>query len=434
VNYEEAVAYIHGKYGKGVKAGLENMTRLLHRLGDPHKGLNCVHVAGTNGKGSTCAFLDSVLRRAGFKVGLYTSPYLMRYNERMRVDGREIPDETVARLTTVIARQVREMEERGEGFPTVFEIGTALMFLWFAEEKVDFAVVEVGLGGRLDPTNVLTPRVSVITRIGLDHTRVLGDTVEKIAAEKGGIIKEGAPVVLQKQDARVRPVIEKICREKHAPLWDCAQMAVEDVRVDESGASFAADLPGWGRKEYRINLCGAHQVDNAVTALGAVSALLGGGPDASLAAAGGLVAARWPGRLEWLGNVLLDGAHNPQGARTVEKYVRDHLAGRRVILLTGVMADKDVEGLADILAPLAGEAICVKPEQMARAEDAEALAALYRARTDAPVRAMDSAKDALAAAKKSAGEGDVILVCGSLYLVGEIRKILAESGEGRGGA
>ncbi len=426
MNYDEAVAYIHGKYGKGVKSGLDNMNKLLKRLGDPHEGLNYIHVAGTNGKGSTCAFLDSALRRAGYKVGLYTSPYLMRYNERMRVNGKEIPDATVARLTARIAEQVRQMEESGEGFPTVFEIGTALMFLWFAEEKVDWAVVEVGLGGRLDPTNVLTPRVSVITRIGLDHTRVLGDTVQQIAAEKGGIIKAGVPVVVQAQDACVRPVIEAICRKMRAPLHDCGELALKDVRVQARGATFAVNLPAWGEREYFIALCGAHQVDNAVTALAALAALpedCAIPPDAAKA---GLADARWPGRLEWIGNVLLDGAHNPQGARTVEGYVRSCLAGRRVTVVTGVMADKDVQGVVEKLASIADEVLCVEPEHMARAERAEELAARFRESTAVPVRACGSALEALAAAEKSAGEDGVILVCGSLYLVGEVRKLLVE--------
>lgn len=424
MNYEQSVAYIHGKYGKGVKAGLENMTRLLARLGDPHKGLRCIHVAGTNGKGSTCAFIDSMLRAAGARVGLYTSPFLMRYNERMRVDGAEIPDETVARLTTRIEKEVRAMEESGEGFPTVFEIGTALMFCWFAEEKVDWAVVEVGLGGRLDPTNVLDPAVCVVTRIGLDHMKVLGDTIEKIAAEKGGIIKKGVPVVLQRQDPRVRGVIEGICREKRAPLFDCAEVPLSDVRLDERGARFTAAFPHIRRQEFAICLCGRHQVDNAVTALAAVSALMEGHCIPAAAISQGLAAARWPGRLEWMDNVLLDGAHNPQGAAALADYARACLSGRRILLLTGMMADKDVAHAVDAFAPLAASVLCVRPERMARAMPAQDLAALYRERTGAPVQALPDTRSALRAAKQSAGPGDIILVCGSLYLVGEVRRLL----------
>ena len=428
MNYEESVAYIHGKYGKGVKAGLENMNRLLARLGNPHRALRCIHVAGTNGKGSTCAFIDSVLRAAGCKVGLYTSPFLMRYNERMRINGEPIPDETLARLTTRIAREVDAMEASEEGFPTVFEIGTALMFTWFAEEKVDWAVVEVGLGGRLDPTNVLAPTVSVITRIGLDHTRVLGDTIEKIAAEKGGIIKPGAPVALQAQDARAGEVIRALCEQRGARLLDCAGFPPRAVRVDARGASFNASFPGMEEQEYRIGLCGAHQVDNAVTALAALSLLPEESRIAPEAIREGLRACTWPGRLEWMGNVLLDGAHNPQGAATVRDYVRAFLSGRRIVLVTGVMADKDVRGVVDGLAGLADEVLCVAPEHMARALDAQALAGLYQERMGRPAQAVGDTAAALARARELAGEEGAILVCGSLYLVGEVRKML--EGEG----
>ena len=424
MNYEQSVAYIHGKYGKGVKVGLENMNRLLARLGNPHKRLRCIHVAGTNGKGSTCAFIDSMLRATGAKVGLYTSPFLMRYNERMRIGGQEIPDDTVARLTTRIEREVRAMEESGEGFPTVCEIGTALMFSWFAEEQVDWAVVEVGLGGRLDPTNVLDPAVCVITRIGLDHMKVLGDTIEKIAAEKGGIIKSGAPVVLQAQDPAVRTVIERICREKNAPLFDCSEVALSDVHLTERGATFTAAFPHIRRQEFSISLCGRHQVDNAVTALAALSALMDCHCIPARAVTQGLADARWPGRLEWMDNVLLDGAHNPQGAAAVADYVRTCLPGRRILLVTGMMADKDVSHAVDCFAPLASSVLCVQPEQMARALPAGDLAALYRSRTAAPVQALPDTRAALQAARKSAAPHDVILICGSLYLVGEARRLL----------
>lgn len=426
MNYEESVAYIHGKYGKGVKAGLENMRRLLKRLGDPHAGLRCIHVAGTNGKGSTCAFIDSMLRATGAKVGLYTSPFLMRYNERMRINGEEIPDAAVARLTTRIEKEVRAMEESGEGYPTVFEIGTALMFTWFAEEKVDWAVIEVGLGGRLDPTNVLEPAVCVITRIGLDHTRVLGDTIEVIAGEKGGIIKKGAPVVLQAQDPCVHGVIEKICRQQGASLFDCANAGLADVCVTQRGATFTASFPHIRRQTYSIRLCGRHQVDNAVTALAAVSALMDRCCIPIKAVIEGMESAVWPGRLEWMGNILLDGAHNPQGAHTVADYARTCLAGRRIVLLTGMMADKDVRSVVECIAPLAARVLCVEPERMPRAMKAGQLARLYGEHTQATVDTIPDTAQALKIAQENAGENDVILVCGSLYLVGEVRKMLVK--------
>ena len=424
VNYEQAVAYIHGKYGKGVKRGLDNMYALLRRLGNPHEGLRCIHVAGTNGKGSTCAFLDAALRAQGYRVGLYTSPFLMRYNERMRINGCEIPDETLAALTTEVAAHVQAMEESGEGFPTVFEIGTAIVLTWLAREKVDVAVIEVGLGGTHDPTNVIHPEVSVIARIGLDHTRTLGSTLEEIAAVKGGILQPGRPAVLQAQGEAVAAVIRGIAQEKQAPFLHCADWPPSAVALSARGARFTAGFPGLPAQEYEIRLPGAHQVDNAVTALAALSLLpedLRVSPEAARA---GLRDAVWPGRLEWRGNLLLDGAHNPQGVRALREYAQDFLRDRRVAVLTGSMADKDVAAIAEGIAAIADAVVCVSPEHMARAVPAPELCGLYRGRTDKPVLAAEDTAQGLRQAQTLAGEAGVVLVCGSLYLVGEVRRML----------
>ncbi len=295
---------------------------------------------------------------------------------------------------------------------------------WFAEEKVDWAVVEVGLGGRLDPTNVLQPVCCVITRIGLDHVKVLGDTLEAIAAEKGGIIKENVPVVLQAQEDCVRSVIAKICEEKHATLVDCAEYMPENVVLHEKGATFTAAFPHLRKTDYEISLCGRHQVDNAMTALGAMNCLMDVCCVAKDAVSSGLAAARWPGRLEWFGNILLDGAHNPQGADTVVDYVRKCLAGRRIHVLTGVMADKDAQHVVEKIAAIAQDVVCVEPERMPRAMKAEDLRALYEACTAVPVTAQPDTEPALEELRKKVAETDIILVCGSLYLVGEVRRIL----------
>lgn len=424
VNYEESVAYIHGKYGRGVKRGLDNMRALLQRLGNPQERLRCIHVAGTNGKGSTCAFLDAALRAAGYRVGLYTSPFLMRYNERMRIDGKEIPDEVLAALTTEVASHVQAMEESGEGYPTVFEIGTAILFTWLAREKVDVAVIEVGLGGTWDPTNVLTPEVSAIARIGLDHTKTLGNTLEEIAAVKGGIIKPGRPAVLQAQGERVAAVIREICRQKGSPFLNCADYPPKGVALTAQGARFTVGFPGLPEQEYEIRLPGAHQVANAVTALAALSQLPEDLRISPACARTGLAEAVWPGRLEWRGNLLLDGAHNPQGIEALRSYARNFLQGRRIVLLTGAMADKDISTMADGIASLADAIVCVAPEHMARAARAEDLCALYRERTDKPVLAAGETAQGLEKARALAGAEGVVLVCGSLYLVGEVRRML----------
>lgn len=423
MNYEQAVSYIHGKAGKGVKRGLENMRALLERLGNPQESLRCLHVAGTNGKGSVCAFLDAALRQAGYRVGLYTSPYLMRYNERMRIDGAQIPDETLAALTTEVAAHVRALE--GEGvYPTVFEIGTAIALSWMARENVDAAVIEVGLGGLLDPTNVVRPSVCAIARIGLDHTKTLGYTLEEIAAVKGGIIKPGVPVALQAQGENVAAVIRGICAEKCAPLLDCAAHRPQGVELHARGARFWAGFPGLAAQAYEIALPGAHQVDNAVTALAALSLLPEGLRVPPEAAKAGLKAARWPGRLEWCGNVLLDGAHNPQGIAALRQYAEAFLGGRRVVLLTGAMADKDVSTMAREAAALGEAVVCVQPEQAVRALPAEALRDLYRTYTEKPVYAAQDTAAGLKRARELAGEAGVVLVCGSLYLAGEVRSML----------
>ena len=244
------------------------------------------------------------------------------------------------------------------------------------------------------------------------------------AAEKGGIIKEGVPVVLQSQGESVREVIRRICEEKHAPLLDCADFPPQNVQLLERGAAFTAALPHLRAREYEISLCGAHQVDNAMTALGVLSALLDGHCLPAAAIQKGLEQAQWPGRLEWLGNVLIDGAHNPQGAQTVCDYVQHFLKDRRIVLLTGMMADKDVRSYADRIAPLADEIHCVAPEHIPRAMPANELAALYRERTEKPVFEWEETEQALSAAQKSAGEQGVVLICGSLYLAGEIRRLL----------
>jgi len=423
VNYEESIAYIHGKSGMGKKVGLQNMEILLSRLGNPHKSLVCLHVAGTNGKGSTCAYLASVLQQGGAKVGLYTSPYLMRYNERIEVNGVPIPDETLADITTKVKQQADEMEATGEGNPTVFELGTAVMFLYFAQEQVDFAVIEVGMGGRFDPTNVLSPTVCAIARIGLDHTKVLGDTPEKIAFEKAGIIKENVPVVLQKQGESIGRVIAEAAAQKHAKLLDLNTIPVEITNETARGTTFMCDLPHFGRQEYTINLCGAYQVDNALTALGALALLPEHlRPDVATVQAG-LAATKWPGRLEWFDNLLLDGAHNPQGAATVADYVRKHLVGKRIVLLTGMMHDKDVSGVTALLAPLAQEIFTVQPEHFPRALTGAQLANIYRAQTSVPIHPVEETQDALQYATQAAGKDGIVLICGSLYLVGEVRLI-----------
>jgi dihydrofolate synthase/folylpolyglutamate synthase len=426
LNYDEALRFINGRAGMGKKLGLQNMTRLLARLGEPQNAFQSIHVAGTNGKGSTCAFLESALRHSGLRTGLYISPYLMRYNERIQLGGKPIGDALLAKLTTIAAREVLAMEEAGEGAATIFELGTAIAFLAFREAGVEYAVVEVGLGGRFDPTNVISPVCCAIARIGLDHVRLLGGSIEQIAAEKAGIAKEGVPLVLQAQEGSVKAVVRAACEARSAPFFDLSAHRPQNVALSPLGARFRVDLPCLAG-EYEIRLPGAHQVENALTALGALSLIAKNAGLRQEAVAEGLLQAAWPGRLEWFQNTLLDGAHNPQGASSAASYLREHFPGERFTLLFGMMADKNVEETQKILAPLLSGAVCVRPEGIPRAKDPGELARAFGA-LNVPAEEAPSTKEGLLRAQALAGDGR-LLVCGSLYLVGEVRLLLEEASQ-----
>lgn len=403
MTYQEAIAYIHGMYGVGEKRGLENMHALMARLGNPERSFRAIHVAGTNGKGSVCAFLQAGLRCAGYRTGLYTSPFLQRYNERMRIDGVPIADQQLARLMTRLRSAVEALHQEGV-FPTEFELGTALAFTYFAEEAVDIAVVEVGLGGRLDPTNILTPCISVIAAIGLDHMRALGDTIEAIAAEKAGIIKPHVPLVVSSQnDETVMAVIVAHAEKERAPVY-----------IAEPTDGIALGIPG------------EHQAYNAAAAYCALTLLKGRGFAAlsNQRIEEGLRRARWPGRLEWIAGeppVLLDGAHNEQGVAALMRYVGSLPPGRNA-LVCGIMQDKAWQPMVALLASFAQVTVTVAPENQ-RALPAETLAEGFTAQGVA-ARAASSVAAAIALAREEVGADGRVIIAGSLYLVGEARSVL----------
>lgn len=403
MTYDEALAFIHGAYGLGEKRGLENMHRLLALLDNPHKKFRAVHVAGTNGKGSVCAFLQAALRCGGYRTGLYTSPFLQRYNERMRIDGVPIADDMLADITTRVARAVTAL--RAEDVrPTEFEIGTAVAFTYFAQAGIDIAVIEAGLGGRIDPTNVLTPLVSAIAAIGLDHMRVLGDTLEAIAGEKAGIIKPGVPLVLSSQNPTgVRSVVKARCEAQSAP--------------------YILSKPAGG---LRLALPGAHQVDNAGVAVAVLRQLreMGFSGLTDTAIEEGLRRAQWPGRLEWQAGAppfLLDGAHNEQGAVALATYVAS-LPPRRTVLLCGIMRDKQWMPMVKALSSVADAVITVAPDNH-RALPAPQLAGAFR-KLGIRAKAAGSVAEAIDRAKAEASAEGQVVVAGSLYLVGEARTAL----------
>jgi dihydrofolate synthase/folylpolyglutamate synthase len=416
----ELVDWIHGARRFGEKKGLNNMEALLSALGNPEQTLKCVHVAGTNAKGSVCALIESALRAAGFVTGLYTSPYLVNYAERIRINGAPVDEELFERAGNLVREAAHAIPDLA---PTAFELGTALAYLAFRERGVDVAVIETGIGGRLDPTNVIVPEVSVIANIGLDHMEQLGGTIREIANEKAGIIKSGRPVALypQKESTATR-VIEEVCQARGAKLLKAESLPLGVLDVNARGARFRCEAPCLGVVDAEIRLAGRHQIENAHLAVAALELLTQRGwalkPED---VARGFAAARWPGRLDWADDhLLLDGAHNPQAARALREYLKEFLPGRRLVLLTAMMRDKQPEACAQILAPCAKLVIATQVEDP-RALPAGALADIYRIR-GVRAEAWPEPGEALEKAREAAGLGGVVVACGSLYLVGEILK------------
>ncbi len=416
---QEAIAKIHSVYPTGKKNGLANMRSLMARLGNVQNTLAMVHVAGTNGKGSCCAMIERMMREAGYSTGLYTSPYIEVYNERIRLNGVPISGEKLVALVETVWPAVEACEREGVHI-TEFELGTALAFVAFAQEKVDIAIIEVGLGGRLDPTNIITPKVCVITEVGMDHMAYLGSTIEEIALEKAGIMKPGVPVALGPQEKAARSVL---LAAAHGMGLQVIDPDAENVTLTSENVTFDVRLPRGVVKGLTVSLRGGHQAENACAALGAVEALTHCGFDVPLAAVRRALAdVRWPGRLERFGHVLLDGAHNDPGVRALCAYCDKWLPRERVVLLTGMMADKETDKMAQRLAARVHSVVCAQPD-LPRAMAADALAAQFSA---LGVRAYAKANvaQALALARSLAGPEGIVLAAGSLYLIGEIRTLL----------
>jgi dihydrofolate synthase/folylpolyglutamate synthase len=422
VDYEALLRELYGLERFGIKLGLDVIRDLLRRMGDPQETFPAIHVTGTNGKGSTCAFLASIFRAAGHRVGLYTSPHLVRFNERIRVDGRMIPDEDVARLYGETRPHAAAMVAESEtNQPTFFEVTTAMAFRYFAEHKVDLAVVEVGMGGRLDATNVVRPDACVITRIGLEHTENLGRTVQRIAREKSGILKPGVPAVTVDQAALsvIRPRAEAL----KCPLT----VVGTDVRYTR----IAFDLEGQDllledglRVEARIPLLGAFQPENAATAFAAALAVREKwnlSPDAIVE---GLETTRWPGRLQVVRQeplVIVDGAHNGPAAAALAESLQELFPAQKVTFILGILNDKDLAAIAEALGPLAAKIVAVKPNTP-RAFPPEDLQKAFA--SFAAVEVSADVKEAVGTVIAAAAPDDVLVVAGSIYTVGEALELL----------
>lgn len=423
---KEAIERIHSVYPTGCKNGLENMRALMGRLGNPQEKLTMVHVAGTNGKGSCCAMIERVLRAAGYKTGLYTSPYIEVYNERIRINGEPIAGDKLAALVESVWPAVEACEKDGVQI-TEFELGTALAFCCFAKEKVNVAVIEVGLGGRLDPTNIITPAVSVITEVGMDHMQLLGDTIEQIALEKAGIMKPGVPVVLGRQEKAARGVLLAAAKGKELPILS---LTAENVMEERTRITFDVAFGGERLKALTVSLCGRHQADNACAALGALLALKKKGfkiPTSAVRA--GLADVHWPGRLEYFGRVLLDGAHNDPGVRALCGYLDRWMPKENTVLISAMMRDKETEKMCQRLAARVRCVVCTQPN-IPRAMPAGELAKEFEAQG---IRAYAFAhvKDALEEARRLAGPEGNVVCAGSLYLIGEMRTVLREERDKR---
>ncbi len=412
MNYQEALDYIHSISWTFCKPGLERIDALCRALGDPQQDLKFVHVAGTNGKGSTCSMLSSMLRAAGYRVGLYTSPYIRFFNERMQVNGQPISDDELASLTEMVKPIADAMEDR----PTEFELITAIAFLYFRQKHCDVVVLEAGMGGRLDSTNIIRqPLLSVITGIALDHVSFLGDTVEKIATEKAGIIKDGAPILFGGDDEAAAEVIARVAREKGSPFYIVPYETLTDVRADLYGSSFRFGH----RKDLHIRLLGTYQPRNAAVAICAAE-LLGerGLRISENALRRGLGEAEWQGRFEVLSRdplMIFDGAHNPQGIHSAVESIQTYFGSQKVYLLTGVLRDKDYTEIAGELATVASKAFTLTPDSP-RALPAEEYAAVLRGE-GIDAESFEGLSEALRAAWTAAKAEQVPLIClGSLYV------------------
>ena len=421
-NASQAVEWIIGLRYAGEKHGLENMRALLDELDHPETGLKYIHVAGTNGKGSTCAMLERMLRENGYKIGLYTSPYLMRFPERIRVNGIPIGDEALVRHANRVRACAERLVQR-DIKPTTFELITAVAMCCFAEESVDIAVIEVGLGGRFDSTNFILPEVALIAPIGFDHMKQLGNTLAEIAFEKAGIIKPGVPVVIAPQFDEAREVLHRACAERGAPLTDLADLppTIEWERVQ--GSAFL-----WEGFHAEIGLAGRHQIENATLALTGTRLLIEAGWAIDMEkTVAGLKKARWPGRVEWLDDqLLIDGAHNPHGARALVEYAKVHFKDREIVLVLGMMRGKAVEECMAIFAEVANRAIATRIDYPRAATTEQLYEALVACGITAYVD--EDIFRAIQTARAMAGEDGVVIVCGSLYLVGDVRLKLKDDG------
>lgn len=430
MKYDDAMDYITqiGNYGSNY--GLERTYRLLELLGNPHKETKYIHVAGTNGKGSTTAMITKILVDAGYKVGMYTSPFLEEFEERIQINHQNIPKDVLAKLIGEVKLSVDKVIEEGYNHPTEFEIITVLMLLYFYREGVDFAVIEVGLGGRLDSTNVITPILSIITSISKDHENLLGNTLYKIAREKAGIIKENIPTVIFPQKKEAVEVILETCALKKSKLYNvnCDDFKLKAIDKENLYSIIQGKFNGESI-EIELPLLGEHQVTNAAVAIKAIEILINENycNISKEILINSLRSVSWKGRFEVISKkpiVLIDGAHNPQGIKVLSDNIDKYFTYKNIYLIIGVLKDKDIDEMLSIIGKKANEIITLKPNSPRGLESSILKEKMLKYNQN--TKAMSSYKEAYDYIKIKSTSEDLILICGSLYMIGDFRKGLTK--------
>lgn len=422
-----AVDKIHEFLRFGSVLGLERMNTLMNKLGNPQDDLKVIHVAGTNGKGSICRYVYQVLQAAGYKCGLYTSPYLEIFNERIEYNENYISDKDLDYYTEIVLEKTKEMVEEGCESPTEFEVVTAVAFLYFKDKRADYVVLEVGLGGTGDSTNIVkSPLCCIIASISLDHTDRLGDTIAAIAREKAGIIKEGVPCIVSTDRSDAIEVFEKVCSEKNAKLYKACETVPEIKQMNSFGSCFSCNILN---KSYdiEISMAGKHQIQNAVAALYGLTLMIENNQVIvnSDDIAAGFKKARQTGRFEVMRKkpyVIIDGAHNPDGSLALLNAVRNDFSGKKILMVTGILADKDIDQVFDNFLKITNDFVATQPDNPRRLPAGELCDILKK--RGANCISFDVPKEAVKYAKSQYKNYDLILFAGSLYLIGMIRGLL----------
>ncbi|QSX06051.1 bifunctional folylpolyglutamate synthase/dihydrofolate synthase [Sedimentibacter sp. zth1] len=430
MNYEESLKYISDTYKFGSKLGLENIKRLTELLGNPQDKYKIIHVAGTNGKGSTCNMIHNVLVKSGYKVGLFISPFLQEFTERIQINNKQINRDSLAKITTLIKDKIDIMLSEGYNHPTEFEVVTAIGFKYFEEQNIDFLVLEVGLGGRFDATNVVkSSLISVITSISYDHTEYLGDTLEKIAFEKAGIIKENSKVVVYPQGKNVVDVVKEQARKKHSNIYelDSNNIKILDSTIEGQTLNYI-DKRIFNLDNFKINMLGEHQAYNCLTVLKVLELLKQEGfiiTEKSVKE--GLLNSKFAGRFEIIRKkptIILDGGHNINGVEYFQKAIKRYFKDKKIILFYGMLKDKHPIDVIDYLLDISEQIYTLTPNNPARAMDCKDLRDLIVKRgTKTKVTAIEKYEEILPIIDKI-DKDDIIACVGSLYMIGDIRTLL----------